>query len=72
MGADVSFVLPDSARGRWIKMDGSQRVDSPAWPRWENKIPAHAHDAACVRCVLLHEKRPWGDFVSGPDSSYEQ
>jgi hypothetical protein len=26
MGADAGFVPPDSARGRWMKMDGSRRV----------------------------------------------
>jgi hypothetical protein len=72
VGTDAGFVPSDSARGRWMKMDGSRRADRPARPRWENKIPAQAHDAACARCVLLHEKRPWADFVSGPDSSYEQ
>jgi hypothetical protein len=72
MGADTGFVPPDSACGHWMKMDGSRRADRLARPRWENKIPTQAHNTACTRCVLLHEKRPWADFVSGPDSSYEQ
>jgi hypothetical protein len=72
VGADASFVPPDSARGHWMKMDGSRCADRSVRPRWENKIPAQAHDAACARCVLLHEKRPRADFVFGLDSSYEQ
>jgi hypothetical protein len=55
-----------------MKMDGSRRADRSARPKWENKIPAQAHDVAYARCVLLHEKRPWADFVFGLDSSYEQ
>jgi hypothetical protein len=70
--ADAGFVPLDSARGRWMKMDGSRRADRPVRPRWENKIPSQAHDAACAWCVLLHEKRSWANFVSKLDSSYEQ
>jgi hypothetical protein len=72
MGANAGFVPPDSTCGRWMKMDGSRRADRPVRPRWENKILAQAHDAAYARCVLLYKKRPWADFVSGPNSIYEQ